>query len=132
MIVKWNIWWPALMVAALILILTSVPRDAASPGSSSLIEKGLHEHFLAFAVLGLLLRRALRHQWPGLSAGRVLLWVCVWGAIYGLVDELHQIPIPGRFWSEWDLAADALGACAGAVMATTWERWVKQRHGRQG
>ena len=129
---KLRIWWPALVVAALILILTSVPRDAASPGSSSLMEKGLHAHFLAFALLGMLLRRALRHQWPGLSAGRVLLWVCAIGAIYGLVDELHQIPIPGRFCSQWDLAADTLGAWAGAAMAAAWERRVKQRHGRQG
>lgn len=42
-------------------------------------------------------------------------YVCLFvvAACYGAVDELGQIPIPGRHADIWDWVADMLGAVAG-------------------
>jgi VanZ family protein len=35
--------------------------------------------------------------------------------IYGLVDEIHQAFIPGRFYELLDWVADIIGACVGSI-----------------
>ncbi|KHG65471.1 VanZ [Thermus sp. 2.9] len=68
-------------------------------------------HFLAYALLGLLLRLGLgRFSWAFLGA-----------AFYGVVDEYHQSFVPGREAFGLDLVADALGAFFGAKGAGRWE-----------
>ncbi|GAA5336086.1 MULTISPECIES: VanZ family protein [Thermus] len=68
-------------------------------------------HFLAYALLGLLLR---------LGLGRFP-WAFLLGAAYGVVDEYHQSFIPGREAFGLDLVADALGAFFGAKAGGRWE-----------
>ncbi|WP_051946893.1 VanZ family protein [Thermus amyloliquefaciens] len=68
-------------------------------------------HFLAYALLGLLLRL-------GLGVFRPAFFVA---ALYGLADEWHQSFVPGREAFGWDLLADALGAWVGARLGGRWE-----------
>jgi VanZ family protein len=40
--------------------------------------------------------------------------------LYGVSDEIHQLFVPGRYFSYTDLAADAFGSALGATIS----RWV--------
>lgn len=64
-------------------------------------------HFAAYAVLALLVHRAIKLPKP--LVRRVLLWSGLLAAAYALSDELHQRTVPGRYFDYWDLAADLAG-----------------------
>ncbi|MFN2387471.1 MAG: VanZ family protein [Thermoanaerobaculia bacterium] len=74
-------------------------------------------HLLLYGVLGFLIYRAMR--WPGragFGAGRVL---AIAGAlaVFGTLDEIHQLWIPGRGMEGADLLADVAGGAVGAAAA---------------
>lgn len=66
-------------------------------------------HFAGWGVLGYLSSLLARN-----ASALMFAWVLC--TAFGLVCELGQIPIPGRSFEWLDLAADALGAAAGAVV----------------
>lgn len=78
------------------------------------------QHAGAYALLSVLLLRALAGgRWPGVRAATVLAAV-VAAALYGLGDEWHQRSVPGRDADLLDVAADAAGAVFGAGAAWAW------------
>ena len=68
-------------------------------------------HGAGFAVLGVLLRLAVTATRPGAS----LLRTAGLGAGLGALNELGQIPVPGRSASITDLLADIVGVLIGAA-----------------
>jgi VanZ family protein len=62
-------------------------------------------HAVEFAVLGLLLARALGR------AGLAL----AFGALYALSDEIHQSFVPGRYASPLDVLVDSAGVAVGVL-----------------
>lgn len=92
--------------SALILVLTSIPRFTVS--SENILGVDKLAHFLLYFVLGYLYIHSFktdnhRHQIRNLLLFAVFL---------PLIDEVHQIPIPGRFFSWWDVLADISGLLA--------------------
>ncbi|MDP8256558.1 MAG: VanZ family protein [Candidatus Alcyoniella australis] len=73
-------------------------------------------HCAVYAVLGLLLARALGISRNWNSSRALLLTAALLSVAYGLSDELHQSFVPTRHCDAWDLAADALGAAIGAAL----------------
>ncbi len=65
-------------------------------------------HFLAYALLAFLTARGLG-SWQGGLSGRQVVGVALFVTLYGASDELHQMTVPGRDASVWDLCADSLG-----------------------
>ena len=65
-------------------------------------------HFVLYAGLGGLLEFGLRARplWIPLSIA----------AGYGVIDEIHQLYVPGRSFDWMDIAADALGALVAIVV----------------
>lgn len=124
---RWRLWGPVLGYVALIFALTSLPRkpDVAEVMGFSLLREDLYEHILAFVVLSVLLVRAWRGQRPDWSLWRAAGWAFALAAAYGVLDELHQAPIPGRTCSPWDLLANGVGAGVGIAVAVVW-------HARRG
>jgi len=105
-------WLPVIACAAAITVGTSLPRapGLAIDGGDKLA------HFLAYGLLGLLLVRALR-QTTKVAPATMMLVTIVAGGLYAALDELHQIPLPGRTASVGDWAADLAGlAVAAAAM----------------
>jgi hypothetical protein len=41
---------------------------------------------------------------------------------YGITDEYHQLLVPGRYASGWDILADSLGGFLAALMLFWWDR----------
>ena len=72
-------------------------------------------HFTEYAMLGLLLRFCLQ-SWTG---GRKHLLPASWifGTLYAVTDELHQLLTDGRAGRWTDVAIDSSGVLTGAVIA---------------
>src|SRR5687768_9497579 len=70
------IWW--LSSAPIVIPLLSIPwRDKAL-------------HVVEYAILGLLLARAVSGTWPALTRGRALSIAALITATWGYFDEVHQ------------------------------------------
>lgn len=101
-----RVWGPAAIWAAFLFYMssrTTLPVDLAG---------GLDKvaHFCAYLVLGFLLAYAaeqLRLSWA------VALGL---GALYGVLDELHQSIVPGRQADIADWVADLLGTLVGVLL----------------
>ena len=99
----------------ILFLLTSIPlvQKITSFGYEDKVE-----HFLAYAVLGVLLALALHFQqkYPRLQK-RYLSATYVIILLYGLFDELHQLVIPGRYAEFFDYLANLLGGLLGIGIA---------------
>jgi len=64
-------------------------------------------HFAEYGVLGLLLQRALRHRLPDAASFPASLLAAT---LFGILDELTQWLMPGRFWDLRDAFVNAVAA----------------------
>ena len=105
-----TVWLPAVVWAAVIFTLSSIPSLSTGLGTwDTILRKGAH--LTEYAVLGGLLYRAL---------GREPLALAV-GIAYAATDELHQYFVRGRHASPVDVAIDAVGVAAGMLI------WLRLR-----
>lgn len=78
-------------------------------------------HFLEYAVLAMLLCRALTPSGERPTLG-TLVRAVVYCAVYACLDELHQLFVPRRTGSLYDSILDTVGATAGAALFFAWRR----------
>lgn len=78
-------------------------------------------HFILYGVLGVLASWNLLRWAPGRVHTLVSVFmVCLFGFLWGMLDEWYQGFIPGRESSWGDVAVDTAGAFAGGMVA----RWL--------
>lgn len=110
---KYIRWIITLAYAGFIFYLSSRTWGGASlfPHSDKVF------HFVLYFGLGGLIIWALRmtRLKGSASIGRVAFAIAV---LYGLSDETHQLFVPGREFSFFDLLADGAGAAFGIFVAT--------------
>jgi VanZ family protein len=115
-------WWGPVVAWMLVIFVLSAQSRLPSPEGrwvDFVFEKSAHT--FEFAVLGLLLCRALA---AGESPSRRVLRTAVLLAwLYALSDEFHQRYVPGRAADWLDVFFDWLGALIG-----TWS-WLRVRRG---
>ena len=112
----------ALAWAAFLFTLTSWPSPPRVPLVSGIPNFDKLVHFTLYAVQAWLLYRSVR--WAGqarFSLARTLAIVGVM-TVWGVADETHQTWIPGRAMEGDDIAADVVGAAAGAMAASVFSR----------
>jgi VanZ family protein len=115
-------WGAVALWAAVIFAMSSVPGSQVPGRFGSLA------HFIEYAILALLLARAL-----SLSQSRMLTVVgaAALSSAYAVTDEFHQRFVPMRVADPMDWLLDTAGAIAGAVLwlllAHLAERRVKRR-----
>lgn len=120
-----NPWfWRAVIGMTALFALSSVPQPASvdehqvltgHPSWQSLL------HVPAYFVLAALWWRTLRTQkWATHTS---LIAAVLIAAGYGLLDEVHQYFVPGRFLSLTDVAMNLLGSLLGGV----WALWRDRR-----
>ena len=98
-------WLPVVAWAALIFALSSIPRLGTGLGTwDTILRKGAH--VTEYAILGLLLLRAVGTQAPALLLG----------VGYAITDELHQHFVSGRHASPIDVAIDSAGLLIGVLV----------------
>jgi VanZ family protein len=112
-------WIPALVWAAIIFVLSSLPGSAYP--KTNLINADKLVHVALYGLLGGLCARGFvrgtgRGAWAALGLAALL------SALYGVTDELHQAFVPGRN-SDWrDVVADAAGSVLGAAVVVLLAR----------
>ena len=110
-------WIPVALWIGVILTATSMPGVPGPP------VRGVDKigHFAMYAVLGLLVARALR---AGASSTRTLMVGLACIALFAALDEWHQRFIPTRSAEVADWFADVAGATAGigSFAAITFRR----------
>ena len=111
-------WLPVIIYAILIFYLSSLPGKYI-PGL--FIGQDIVGHLIEYAILALLISRALKAYSPKLIHSKRILWVCVIAIIYAASDEFHQMFISGRTASFFDLFLDAIGSLTGGLLY----RWQK-------
>jgi VanZ family protein len=73
-------------------------------------------HFAGYAILAVLLLRALAGGRVSGVTWRTAMLAILGSTLYGVSDELHQHFVPGRTPDIADVRADLLGASAGAAL----------------
>jgi VanZ family protein len=88
-----------------------------SPASIDLVNLIVRKsaHFVEYAILSMLVYRAIGISAPGMAARRVLLVTACLAIAIGGVDELRQTATQTRTGSSRDVAIDSVGALAGAL-----------------
>ncbi len=75
-------------------------------------------HFIEYLPLGLLLATAIRRQPISFKRKSVLIWGALLVFGFGVLDEFHQMFVPGRFASWLDVVADTVGGFTGVLLGT--------------
>ena len=98
-------WGPIILYAGIIFYFSSIPiLGLPGPGPAELKDK--YWHLLEFFVLAALLLRAWHaYQWRNAYYFAILFTI-----LYGALDEIHQLFVPGRVASVVDVAMDSGGA----------------------
>jgi VanZ family protein len=99
------LWLPVLLWAALIFALSSIPSLSTGLGTWDLVLRKA-AHVAEYAVLGVLLVRALRRPLAALAVG----------VAYAITDEIHQHFVSGRNAALLDVAIDGAGVAIGIAL----------------
>ena len=107
------VYLPLVFYWMLLFTLTSLPTQSVpAVGVSDKVE-----HFLAYFGLSFLLYMALLFQKKSKNFKKyALLLTLSISFIYGIIDEVHQLLIPGRSCEFNDFIADLLGAIFGLIV----------------
>jgi len=95
---------PSIIFAILIFVLSHIPSDFIPPSIFNLQDKFFHA--LVYFLFGISLLIAFSNV---KSKTKVVIYVFLIGSFYGVVDELHQLFVPGRVCDITDWIADSLG-----------------------
>lgn len=109
----WLVYVPLAIYWLILIVGTSLPIDRMPIiGLSDKLN-----HLVAYFGLAILLNLTLIYQRKSRlffdKASLVTIIICLF---YGVVDELHQILIPGRFADTYDWIADSLGTLIGVLV----------------
>ncbi|TMM25763.1 MAG: VanZ family protein [Actinobacteria bacterium] len=109
-------WLPVIAWAAAIFMLSSIPHLGTGLGTwDTILRKGAH--VTEYAILGLLLLRAVGRELPAFLIG----------VGYAITDELHQHFVRGRHASPVDVAIDSTGVLLGILVFLRARRAVADR-----
>ena len=101
-------WLPPLLYTGLIWWLSGQVLDFQLIAFVPLRDRGVH--LVEYGLLALLIARAVHITWPERGL-RGALFALLLGFSLGLLDEVHQLFVPGRSADILDLVADTAGAC---------------------
>ena len=85
-------------------------------------------HLTEYAIFALLIWRARRGtaKIPPFGWSSREAWIALAGvAVFAMTDEFHQLFVPGRQGSIWDVMIDSLGAAGGLIALWLVGRWRK-------
>jgi VanZ family protein len=105
----------ALCYATLIFVLSSSPK-IPSAGGPSIDRVG---HVIEYSILGFLVLGCFERR----SKTRIVLFVIFICSFYGVLNEVYQQSVPGRYYSDLDIIANSVGS----ILGTTINLWIQRR-----
>ncbi|MBC8205080.1 VanZ family protein [bacterium] len=114
-----NLYLPPLTFAAVIFTLSCFHQLPVPSIDEFSLDKLFHT--AAYTIFGYLIARAL-NQGKNISGKFLAACTILLGAGYGVSDEIHQLFVPGRFFSYWDMTADFTGAVLGLLLYNKLKR----------
>jgi len=111
-------WLPVIIYAIFIFYVSSIPGEVIPV---LFAHQDIIFHIIEYAIFALLINRALKAHYPGLIYPRRILLVFLLSFIYAISDEFHQLFVPGRYASGFDLFTDGLGSFLGSLFYR-WQR----------
>jgi VanZ family protein len=113
---QWRFWkkaWRRVLLAVLLLYWGALfaSTHIPLPETDSQFNDKL-AHLVAYGILAFLLAWLASHKLGSLPLAALVMSVV---AVYGLLDELLQIPVSSRTADPWDWVADVAGAACGLV-----------------
>ncbi len=121
------VYIPLIVYWVILFVFTTIPVDTM-PKLFDVQDK--LEHFLAYFVLSTLLFLSLhfQNQYKFIKKNVVAVTIiCI--MLYGAIDELHQILIPGRMADIFDWIADFMGGSLGIIFTSLFVKFVKPQIG---
>ncbi len=116
---KIKFWLPVLFWMGVIFFTSSIPGSCIPP---LFFGQDVAYHSAIYLLLGFYFSRALKNTAAGLPSGKIILFTAIFGIIYGLTDEFHQIFVPLRSASVLDLLNDTLASLAGSLALVFWSK----------
>jgi len=110
------VYAPLILYWVILLLATSLPTDFLPEKPFDFFDKD--EHFTAYGILGFLFALSLHFQSRiKLFAEKYFISTIIICGTYGLLDEIHQLFIPGRYCDLADWLADMVGILCGTLVA---------------
>lgn len=81
-------------------------------------------HFSEYAVMGILVY-LLWKQWIS-KMYRLYLLIIIWVFLSAAADEIHQLFVPDRYGSVWDVLLDTCGGVFGLICCILGTKWIKR------
>jgi len=104
-------WFVTLLIALIIFITSSIPLEGSKVFVFDI--KPIIYHFGIFFFLGIFLILSLTNQ----KYKPLLIILSIIIAItYGILDEIHQIFVPGRYFDYLDILTNAIGILVGNII----------------
>lgn len=117
----------ALLYAAAIFILSSMPTIPMPPQYYELPSPDKLSHTALYFGLGILLCLSFRNATNPKISKRTIMLSFIIGTIYGVLDEVHQAFVPGRTASLIDVAFNILGILIAIAIFWSYERWRNKK-----
>lgn len=105
-------WVPLYAYGALIFYMSSIPKPLPSL-SIPYFDKSLH--VIEYSIFGLLAARAFRYSTRHSFQENFKILAILLTMIYGISDEFHQLFVPMRQFSIFDMIADGIGGIIGTI-----------------
>ena len=85
-------------------------------------------HFFVYFVLAILTMNAFKRC--GLKKGKLILSVISFCLLIAVLDEIHQLYVPGRYGSIFDVVIDVMGSLLGILIYYGVSRIYRNKHGK--
>jgi VanZ family protein len=112
---------PVFLIAGFIWFLSS---QSMLPQPKGILGFDKLQHLLAYLVLAVALGLWFPPGHWQFHRLRTLLVIVFITSAYGVIDEIHQYFVPGRYCSVWDWIADTLGAALGTLIIMMADRYI--------